>query len=301
MIPSGVIISDSGTITVSANGKLFTFATDHMNYNLVKEALKKNDLEAIPKLADIPKSIASYTGEIVCVKGGIVMYKGKVLDNSLTRRILSLMNEGFPFEPMLKFLQNLMLNGSHHAVAELYNFLVNRNLPITEDGCFLAYKAVRPDFKDWHSNSVDNSIGAKIPPMERNEVDDNWRLDCSSGYHVGAIEYIENFHRNDGHVMIVKVNPKDVVSVPTNECTKCRTCWYEVVGEMQAEELVRPVYATTENSYKPSDPTAFSNEISEDEDDWEDNDEDEEDDWEVELDDDDDEEEEDEYGPSEPM
>jgi hypothetical protein len=271
-----------------------------MNYNLVKEALKKNDLDAIPKLADIPKSIQDFTGANIMVQNGIVLYKNKPLDNGLTRRILALMNEGFPFAPMLKFLENLMQNSSFHSIKELYNFLVHRNLPITEDGCFLAYKSVQSDYKDWHTSSVDNSIGAPIPPIERNEVDDNWRLDCGSGYHVGAMEYVDNFHRHDGHVMIVKVNPKDVVSVPEGECTKCRVCWYEVVGEMQEEELVRHVYATTPTSYEPS----VLNSITQDEawpDDIVDEDEDEdEDSWEDEDDEEDDEDDNDEYGPVEP-
>lgn len=282
MIPSGVIISDSGTITISVNGKLFSFANDHMNYNLVKEALKKNDLSNIETLADIPKSVNEYTGEVVVVKDHKVMYKGQQLDNSLTRRILTLRDEGFPFDSMLKFLENLMLNPSCHAVKELYNFLVNRNLPITVDGCFLAYKAVQPDYLDWHSRTISNSIGAKIPQIERNMVDDDWRKDCSSGYHVGAIEYIENFHRHEGHVMIVKVNPKDVVSVPVNECTKCRVCWYEIVGEMKDEELVRPIYATTPTSYAPATPYEDELEVKrraedydEDEDEDDDSDEDE--------------------------
>lgn len=306
MIPSGVIVSDSGVITAQVNGKLYSFAKDHMNYNLVKEALKDNKLEVIPKLADIPKSIQEFTGSNVIVVNGNILYKNKPLENSLTRRILALMNEGFPFAPMLKFLENLMQNPSCHSVRELYNFLVHRNLPITEDGCFLAYKSVRPDYMDWHSNSILNSVGATIPPIERNEVDDNWRLDCSSGYHVGAMEYVDNFHRHDGHVMIVKVNPKDVVSVPEGECTKCRVCWYEVVGEMQEEELVRPVYATTPTSYQPSVP----NSITQDEDGWPndivDEDEDDDDEWDDEDDggwpddDEDEDEDDDEYGPVEP-
>lgn len=299
MIPSGVIISDSGTITVSVNGKLFSFANDHMNYNLVKEALKKNDLASIEKLADIAKSVQDFTGAAVVVKDGMVLYKDKPLDNSLTRRIINLMNEGFKFEFMLKFLENLMLNHSHHAVNELYGFLVNRNLPITEDGCFLAYKSVTPEYLDWNSRTIDNKVGAKIPPMEWNMVDDDWRVACSSGYHVGAIEYVDSFHRHDGHVMIVKVNPKDVVSVPVNECTKCRVTWYEIVGEMQEEELVRPVYATTDTSYTPSVPSiqADGGWPTSDDDEEEDDD-----DWNNYEDDDDEEDEEendDEFGPVE--
>jgi hypothetical protein len=155
---------------------------------------------------------------------------------------------------MLLFLDNLMKNPSRHSIEELYNFLVHRHLPITETGCFLAYKAVRMDYKDWYSNSVDNSIGQE-PFMERNEVDDDWRVECSSGYHVGAIEYVDSYSKgfsDPSRIMIVEVNPMDVVSAPSNEnFTKCRVCKYRVIGEMQGE-LLEHVYRTTRTSFEPS-------------------------------------------------
>jgi hypothetical protein len=56
-------------------------------------------------------------------------------------------------------------------VTELYGFLEKGNLPITNDGHFLAYKKVRKDYKDCHSGTMDNSIG-QVVEMERNQVDD---------------------------------------------------------------------------------------------------------------------------------
>jgi hypothetical protein len=61
--------------------------------------------------------------------------------------------------------------------------------------------------------------------MPRNEVDEDWGVDCSQGLHVGSASY-----QFSGDVkVLVKVNPKDVVSVPSNETNKCRVCAYEIV------------------------------------------------------------------------
>ena len=85
--------------------------------------------------------------------------------------------------------------------------------------------------------TISNKVG-NVVEVPRNTVDDNWRLDCSSGLHVGSIEYVRNFCANDqNRVVIVKVNPADVVAVPEYECTKLRTCKYEVVGEYDAALL----------------------------------------------------------------
>jgi hypothetical protein len=136
---------------------------------------------------------------------------------------------------MIRFLANVLENHSNRAVQELYTFLENKNLPITEDGCFLAYKAVTSDYKDKWTNKIDNSVGETVS-MQRRKVNDDCGMGCADGLHCGAIEYVEGYrseHYGD-RVVIVKVNPKDVVSVPTDcECQKVRTCEYQVVADYE--------------------------------------------------------------------
>jgi hypothetical protein len=149
-----------------------------------------------------------------------------------------MMRDGFSFEPMVKFLANVLENHSNRAVQELYTFLENKNLPITEDGCFLAYKAVTHDYKDKWTKQIDNSIGETVG-MQRRKVNDDCGIGCADGLHCGAIEYVEGYSncRGDEHddkIVIVKVNPKDVVSVPTDsQCQKVRTCEYQVIADYE--------------------------------------------------------------------
>jgi hypothetical protein len=134
-------------------------------------------------------------------------------------------------------------------VNELYDFLAHWGLPVTPDGCFLAYKRVTDDYKDFYTRKVDNRVGAK-PSMPRNRVDDNREEGCSKGFHAGAIAYVKDFNPNMGHIMIVKINPKNAVSVPKDcSCTKLRICEYEVVGEYQRDLVDSPVYLS--NPVKP--------------------------------------------------
>jgi hypothetical protein len=145
-----------------------------------------------------------------------------------------------------------MENPSMQSQKELYDFLEHELLPITEDGCFLAYKAVRSDFMDKYAGKFDNHVG-KVCEMQRAKVDDNRSVGCSQGLHAGALNYVAGYGSVDAgdRIVIVKIHPRDVVSVPS-DCNheKLRTCRYEVVGEYQGE-LLKPLYKSEfdEDSY----------------------------------------------------
>ena len=245
------IVSAAGTLTVVIDAKPYTIAPDHPNYDKIKSALKTGDSQLIIELVDISRSVEDYVEGDAEVKDGVVYYEGDAVHNTLTERILDMMAYGFPFKPMFKFMNNLMNNPSKRATEELYEFLMHRNLPITDDGCFLAYKRVNADWTDLHSHSIDNSIG-QIVKMPRRKVDDNRDMGCSDGLHVGALEYVEGYG-SGGHVLVVKINPEHVVSVPSDhDCTKVRCCEYEVLSEFKGE-LKKPVYSPDGSEYDPYD------------------------------------------------
>ena len=129
-----------------------------------------------------------------------------------------------------------MQNPSKRAVDELFDFMDAGEMPITEDGHFLAYKNVRSTYMDIHSGTFRNQIG-DVCEMPRNRVCDNKDQTCSAGLHFCSINYLPNFADSDGgKTMIVKINPKDLVSVPTDYAnTKGRCCRYEVVAEYKED------------------------------------------------------------------
>jgi signal peptidase I len=129
-----------------------------------------------------------------------------------------------------------MSNPSRAAVSELYDWLEKTSLPITEDGDFLAYKKVRDDYRDFHTGTWDNSVG-RILTMPRNQVDDERDRHCSTGLHFCSLSYLPRYHGGRGRVMIVKINPGDVVSIPSDyDYAKGRTCGYQVIGEHREGE-----------------------------------------------------------------
>ena len=154
------------------------------------------------------------------------------------------MKQGLPFQPLVQFLDNLMQNPSMQSQKELYDFLEHENLAITSDGYFLAYKAVRGDYMDKYAGKFRNQVG-DVCEMTRAKVDDNRSRGCSQGLHAGALNYVASYGSIDAgdKIVIVKINPKDVVSIPSDSnCEKLRTCRYEVVAEYEGE-LLKPLYS----------------------------------------------------------
>jgi hypothetical protein len=77
-----------------------------------------------------------------------------------------------------------------------------------------------------------NNVGDTIE-VKRWDVDDNRDNGCSFGLHVGSMDYATTWGEK---TLVVKVNPADVVSVPTDcGCQKCRVSKYEIIDAYENE------------------------------------------------------------------
>ena len=242
-------------IVVVIGNKSHTISKTHITYQKVLDAIKAQDWDLVKDTIEPKKVVLNYGQGNISVQGETLYWKGKELHNSMTARIIQMLQEGFSVEPMVNFMENLYKNPSKRSVDELYNFLEKSQLPITPDGHFLAYKKVRDNYFDCHSGTMDNSVG-KIVEMERNEVDDNKDRTCSAGLHFCSLGYLNHF--GGERIMIVKINPADVVSIPSDyNDTKGRACRYEVIGELNKEEapedaFTAPVQANGNTIVKPT-------------------------------------------------
>jgi hypothetical protein len=228
-----VTITGSGKITAIIEGTVYSVNSDHTNYQNILQSVRDQDWAKFLDLVDLSRKVRDYVHSTnVEIKDGVITFDGEVVHNTLTKRVIDFMQQDLPFKPLLNFLCNLMENPSKRAVDELYDFLDVGELPITEDGYFLAFKNVKADYTDIYSGKFNNSVGS-ICEMKRNQVDEDKDRTCSYGLHFCSIAYLPHFRDcNGGKTMIVKINPKDVVAIPSDyNNTKGRTCRYEVIGE----------------------------------------------------------------------
>lgn len=272
-----IVARDS--ITVMVNGVTHTVNSDHTNYNALREAIREARWDDVPDLITPARVIESFAQGSIQVRDGLVLYNGAELHNAVTGRILEMVREGFDAKPLTRFLENLLKNPSRTAVEELYSWLEGTKLPITEDGCFLAYKKVAANYFDFYTGKITNkpaelmtdaeksalpvtvsgietSIqdGVTTLTMPRNMVDDNRNNTCSYGLHFCSLSYLPSYHGGQGRVLIVKINPADVVSIPTDyNFAKGRVTGYQVVGEHanETEEAFSTPVATAQGKAVP--------------------------------------------------
>jgi hypothetical protein len=252
-------IKTSEGLTAIVNGKSFSITNDNPSFRQVWDALQNDeDSDTIEELFNTALAIRRWSGNNIDVQDNQLFYKGEVINNVVADRIIELISQGENADGLIKFLENLLLNPSRRSIAELYTFLQHQALPITEDGCFLGYKGVTEDYRDVHSGKFDNRIGA-VHEMPRNAVCDDFRIGCSYGFHVGSLEYATNW---GSRCVIVKVNPRDVVSVP--ECSnfqKLRTAKYEVLcdyeGPLPKALHTDSPYADVDNRWDEDDDLDF--------------------------------------------
>lgn len=227
------IRSGKANYTVNIDGESYCVRTDHPNYSQVIEALKNKDEEAIIIALDIRKAMGEYASGDIEVSGNSVYYRGHRMSGYITDRILEQMSEGFGHEPMCSFLDNFMDNPEPSSIDQLYPFLENNGLVLTDDGHFLAYKYVYEDgkggYRPGHPNkdgSYNNTSPGVTVQMPRSEVTLDPARPCASGLHVGSPDYVSGSNT----IMLVKVNPKHAVSVPNEHGSgKLRCCEYHNV------------------------------------------------------------------------
>ena len=249
-------ILQGSNVTVVIGGKSHTISKTHITYQKVVDAIKANDWAAVKDIIEPKKVVLNYGQGNVSIQGETLYWKGEVLNTGLAVRMIKMLQEGFAVEPMVAFMENLYANPSRRAVTELYGFLEKNALPITPDGHFLAYKKVRDNYFDVHSGTMDNSVG-KVVEMERNAVDDDKDRTCSTGLHFCGMSYLSHF--GGARTVIVKVNPRDVVSIPSDyNDAKGRACRYEVIGELgvdPAEAFDKPVQSNANGSWSDFEAT----------------------------------------------
>ena len=244
------IITDSTITLISETGPSVIGKTHPNFYKIKKALLQKNFLE-VENMLDVKDGYKEFSNGRIAVDGDNLIYDGAIIHNVLTQRIVEMIHNGDEATPMLNFLVNLMDNPSEGSIDQLYTFLEHENLPITEDGCFLAYKAINRDYTDKYTGKISNKVGDKVK-MPYEEVTADPTKHCSSGLHCGSIDYVRsygNFQVNENgehtgdRLVTVKVNPSAVVSVPEDsDRQKVRVYRYVVHEEIENPYDLVPKY-----------------------------------------------------------
>lgn len=251
----------SRSMTIFPGDGTVVIPGSHPNFDEIVEAVDAGaEIEEIEALADVATAVATKLESLservkVDVPNGLVYFDGDKVHDALARHILRALDEGASFQALINFWEKLAQNPQPHSRDQLYEWLDRREFTIAPDGDFFAYKGCAEENGTAVSISrgaaivdgkpvngaVPNPIGAVVE-FPRSEVAHDPSRGCAKGLHVGDYDYASSWAH--GVLLLVKVNPRDVVSVPTDSnAAKVRVCRYEVSDRFEAEApLASSVY-----------------------------------------------------------
>lgn len=232
------VVSESGISTI-LDRVPYTVNRDHANYDRILKVLKTKDGAKFLELYNSARTVLKddkhfkVSGSLV-VGYNNVTWNGQEVRNTIVDRILQLQKTGQDTGPISKFLEKALSLPKENAEA-LFAFIETKGLSIHEDGDVLAWKVVEGNYKDKHSRTIDNKPGTTVPEIPRSLCDSDNRVACSKGYHVGNLAYSGpggSFYTNGDKIVIVKFNPANTVSVPSDVTqNKLRVTQYTVVED----------------------------------------------------------------------
>lgn len=139
-----------------------------------------------------------------------------------------------------KFLERIgsIIHERQHSIEDLLAFMEKADLPIADDGSIIIYKGLNKTstsgiFVDAHTGKVTQKVGSLVY-MDASSVDSNRARDCSQGLHVARKGYLRNFDTD--LITLCKVNPEDVIAVPSYDANKMRVSAYHILFQLPPED-----------------------------------------------------------------
>lgn len=240
------LINNGGTknITVFYRGEMYAAVDTHPNWAAIVEGCFNEDPQVIA-LFDIGATANARFERLsdrVSIRSGVVHFDNKQMDNALSTQISRFVSSGVEdFNPLIEFMEKIETNPNEHSREQLFDWLNANDFTILPNGNFVGYKGVRVVDGQYESinhgsaisngveynGAIPNPLGA-IVEMPRDAVEHDPSVGCHQGLHVGTWDYARSFAQ--GAVLKIEVNPRDVVSVPT-DCgsQKLRACRYTVL------------------------------------------------------------------------
>lgn len=142
---------------------------------------------------------------------------------------------------MEAFMQRLgaVIAERGHSAPDLLRFMERGDLPVSDDGCILAYKVLQsmPDkpgyFVDCHTRKVQQRVGSYVCQDEK-LISKNRTDECGTGLHIARRGYLGGFSGNV--IVLAKIRPEDVIVVPSYDSNKIRVRGYHILSKVPKDQ-----------------------------------------------------------------
>lgn len=235
------------TVTYFSNGRVLITDQNNPNFGDIVARLTLGSSDGVEDLFSPESALRNAFAEFgdVRIEHGVLYFKGEAVHSALADRIVDSYEQGNDdWKAWVNFMTRLFANPNEHSRRQLYRWLQNGGWSINKDGNLLAYKAVQSDFGSVHAGPgyvngklqnghLDNSPG-NIVTMDRPDVTFDPYVGCAEGLHAGVWSYAYSFKPSNGRILLVEIDPADVVSIPTDSSDqKMRVSKYRVVMEVK--------------------------------------------------------------------
>lgn len=243
----------------------------HPNWDAILDGLRRGDPD-VWDLFDVASGVMRKFNQVtdrVSYDGTNVLFDGDPIHSVLADQLQRALEDGNPenYIALAKFWEKLESNPNDHSRQQAYDFLATHKFQITADGDVVGYKGVGVEsdgsYRSIWASSVEGVPsayvnGSPVPPvscvpqnigdvvtMPRSEVVHDPSQACQRGLHVATRGYASGY----GTVIEVHVNPRDIVSVPTDaQGAKVRVCRYVVARVATEGTDNSPVLRDSDNS-----------------------------------------------------
>lgn len=218
---------ENSSLTAFINNRPHHITASHQHFALILDKLTTGNYDGLEALVASPEARVNALVEAaggdrdLYIENGEAFYKGRPLNNELGRMLVSQLENDYSIPGFVKFASKVCQNPTLNSVDALYLFLRDAQMPICEDGDFLAYKKVAFDYKDLDCGVFSSEPGSVVSG--------------GVGHSFCSYSFLPSYQRlsNGSRVVIVKINPADVVSIPAHHSSdKGFTHRYESIAEL---------------------------------------------------------------------
>lgn len=224
------IVSNSGLTVVFDDGPRMIHKSSP-GYASALEALASQDTEGLRLIMDPRHALSKFSnGDIAFNVDGSISVDSQPIGEHCSSLLIAFQKNKLPWEGLAAYISNRAKNPSERAKLDLDAFLKAEELPITNDGCFLALKLFT---NDWIDSDTGDYIGApgKSISFPREKIDRKLKRGAEKGFSAGSKYYVDYNSTFVGKTVIVKINPADVIGTYTTPVREAICCKYTIVKE----------------------------------------------------------------------
>lgn len=266
------VLNDGGGIAVvtafnpdDAANPVYVADENHPNWDEILDGLEDGD-DNVWGLFDVAtglnRKFQSVTDRVT-FDGDNIYWDGDPVHTVLADQLIRSLENGTigaDAVALARFWEKLEANPNEHSRTQAYDWLAAHKFQITPDGDVVGFKGVHAvgdenggtTYHSWHSSTVSGKPSAfvndepqpersvvyqnvgDVVTMPRSEVSHNPGEACMRGLHVATRSYGSGYGNS---LLEVHVNPRDIVSVPTDaHGDKVRVCRYTVARIAVSEE-----------------------------------------------------------------